>query len=148
MTIEKAIEAEIDQVVKAAVAGDFSQRLPLDGKKEFMLNLATAMNSLCDNTANALEDLIAMLSSLADGDLTARIIADYHGVFGELKDDANTMAERIGSTIAEIKSSAREVTNAVGRNLDQHHRSVAAHRGAGREPRSRPRPRWKRSRRR
>jgi methyl-accepting chemotaxis protein len=112
VTMEKAIEAEIDQVVKAAVAGDFSQRLPLEGKKEFMLNLATAMNSLCENTADALEDLIGMLSSLAEGDLTARIAADYQGAFGRLKNDANTMAERIGSTIGEIKSSAREVTNA------------------------------------
>jgi len=112
VTMEKAIEAEVDEVVKAAVAGDFTRRLPLEGKKEFMLNLATAMNSLCENTAGALEDLIAMVSSLADGDLTARITADYQGAFGKLKDDANTMAERIGSTIAEIKASAREVTNA------------------------------------
>ncbi len=112
VTMEKAIEAEIDQVVKAAVAGDFSQRLPLEGKKEFMLNLATAMNSLGENTANALEDLIGMLSSLAEGDLTARIAADYQGAFGRLKNDANTMAERIGSTIGEIKASAREVTSA------------------------------------
>jgi methyl-accepting chemotaxis protein len=112
VTMEKAIEAEVDEVVKAAVAGDFSRRLPLEGKKEFMLNLATAMNSLCENTAGALEDLIGMVSSLADGDLTARITADYQGAFGKLKDDANTMAERIGSTIAEIKAAAREVTNA------------------------------------
>jgi methyl-accepting chemotaxis protein len=112
VTMEKAVESEIDDMVKAAVAGDFSQRLPLDGKKEFMLNLATAMNSLCENTAGALEDLIAMLSSLAEGDLTARITADYRGAFGTLKNDANRMAERIGSTIAEIKSSAREVTSA------------------------------------
>jgi methyl-accepting chemotaxis protein len=112
VTMEKAIEAEIDGVVKAAVAGDFSRRLPLEGKKEFMLNLATAMNSLCENTANALEDLIAMLSSLADGDLTARITAEYEGAFGRLKSDANRMAERIGSTISEIKTAAREVTSA------------------------------------
>ena len=112
VTMEKAIEAEIDDVVKAAVAGDFSRRLPLEGKKEFMLNLATAMNSLCENTAGALEDLIAMVSALADGNLTARITADYQGAFGKLKDDANTMAERIGATISEIKASAREVTNA------------------------------------
>ena len=112
ITMEKAIEAEIDQVVKAAVAGDFSRRLPLEGKKEFMLNLATAMNSLGENTASALEDLIAMLSSLADGDLTARITADYEGAFGKLKDDANTMAERIGATIGGIKAAAQEVTSA------------------------------------
>jgi methyl-accepting chemotaxis protein len=111
-TVEKAIEGEIDDMVKAAVAGDFSKRVPLEGKKDFMLNLATAMNSLCENTANALQDLVAMLGSLADGDMTKRITAEYHGMFGQLKNDANMMAERIGATIGEIKASASEVTNA------------------------------------
>ncbi len=111
-TAEKAIESEIDGVVKAAVAGDFAQRLVLEGKKGFMLNLATAMNGLCENVESALNDLIRMLSGLAEGDLTQRITADYHGSFATLKTDANTMAERIGSTIGEIKGSAREVTNA------------------------------------
>ena len=111
-TIEKAIEAEVDGLVKAVVAGDFSKRVPLENKKEFMLNLATAMNALCDNTGKALQDIIGMLSALAGGDMTPRITADYHGMFGQLKDDANTMAERIGATIAEIKASAAEVTSA------------------------------------
>jgi methyl-accepting chemotaxis protein len=111
-TIEKAVEGEVDNLVKAAVAGDFSQRVPLEGKKDFMLNLATSMNALCENTGKALQDLIGMLSALASGDLTKRIDAEYQGMFGELKHDANTMAERIGATIAEIKASAAEVTNA------------------------------------
>ena len=111
-TIEKTIEGEVDGLVKAAVAGDFSQRVSLEGKKDFMLNLATAMNALCENTGKALQDLIGMLSALAGGDLTQRIDAEYQGMFAELKNDANTMAERIGATIAEIKASAREVTNA------------------------------------
>jgi methyl-accepting chemotaxis protein len=111
-TAEKAIEAEVDGLVKAAVAGDFSQRVPLEGKKEFMLNLANAMNALCDNTGKALDDLAGMMGSLAKGDLTQRISAEYQGMFGKLKNDANMMAERIGATIAEIKASAAEVTNA------------------------------------
>jgi len=111
-TAEKAIESEIDQVVTAAVAGDFSKRIPLEGKKEFMLNLATAMNSLSDTTGKALQDTAHMLSALAAGDLTQRITADYQGMFGQLKGDANMTAERIGSIIGEIKASAREVTNA------------------------------------
>jgi methyl-accepting chemotaxis protein len=111
-TVEKAIEGEVDDLVKAAVAGDFSKRVPLEGKKEFMLNLASAMNSLCDTTGKALDDLAGMMSSLATGDLTQRISAEYQGMFGKLKTDANMMAERIGATIGEIKASAREVTNA------------------------------------
>ena len=111
-TVEKAIESEVDDLVKAAVAGDFSKRVPLEGKKEFMLNLATAMNSLCDTTGKALDDFAGMMGSLANGDLTQRISSDYQGMFGKLKTDANMMAERIGATIGEIKASAREVTNA------------------------------------
>jgi methyl-accepting chemotaxis protein len=111
-TVEKAVEGEIDDMVKAAVAGDFSKRVPLAGKKDFMLNLATAMNSLCENTGRALDDLAGMMGSLADGDMTQRISAEYQGMFGQLKDDANRMADRIGATIGEIKQSAREVTNA------------------------------------
>jgi methyl-accepting chemotaxis protein len=111
-TVEKAIEAEVDGLVKAAVAGDFSKRVPLEGKKEFMLNLATSMNALCDTTGKALDDLAGMMSSLAGGDMTQRITAEYQGMFGKLKTDANMMAERIGSTVAEIKASATEVTSA------------------------------------
>ena len=111
-TAEKAVEREIAGVVQAAVAGDFAQRVPTEGKKGFMLNLANSMNGLCDNTGRALDDLAGMLGALAEGDLTPRINAEYQGMFGKLKNDANSMADRIGSTIAEIKSSAREVTNA------------------------------------
>ena len=111
-TIEMAVEAEVDGLVKAAVAGDFAKRVPLEGKSGFMLNLATAMNALCDNTGRALDDLAGMLGSLADGDMTQRITAEYQGMFGKLKTDANMMAERIGATIGEIKASAAEVTNA------------------------------------
>ena len=112
VTAEKAIETEIDGIVQAALAGDFAKRVTLEGKKGFMLNLATAMNGLCENTAKALQDLVNMLGALSEGDMTQRISADYQGMFGKLKSDANTMAERIGSTIFEIKQSAREVTNA------------------------------------
>jgi methyl-accepting chemotaxis protein len=111
-TAEKAVEREIDGVVQAAVAGDFSQHIPTEGKKGFMLNLSNAMNGLSDNTGKALDDLASMMSSLAEGDLTQRISAEYQGMFGKLKADANSMAERISATIAEIKQSAREVTNA------------------------------------
>jgi methyl-accepting chemotaxis protein len=112
-TVEKAIEEEIDGIVRAAVDGDFARRIPTAGKTEFMLSLANAVNSLCDNTGKALDDLAAMMGALASGDLTKRIDADYRGMFGKLKADANTMAERVGTIIAGIKNSAREVAEAV-----------------------------------
>ncbi len=105
-------EAAIGGIVKAAVLGDFSKRVSLDGKDGFILNLGGAMNTLCDNVASVMEDLAQMFSALAEGDFSRRITADYQGVFGALKSDANAMADRIASTILEIKSVGREVSNA------------------------------------
>ena len=105
-------EAAVGGIVQAAVAGDFSQRVDLEGKTGMVLNVGSAINSLCDNVAKALDDLIGMLNALAAGDMTQRITANYEGNFAVLKDNANATAERIGATIAEIKASASEVTNA------------------------------------
>jgi methyl-accepting chemotaxis protein len=105
-------EAAVGGIVQAAVAGDFTQRVDLKGKTGLVLNVGTAINSLCGNVAKALDDLIDMLNALAEGNLTQRITAEYQGNFAVLKDNANKTADRIGETISEIKASAAEVTNA------------------------------------
>ena len=105
-------ETAVGGIVQAAVAGNFSQRVDLDGKSGLILNVGGAINALCENVAHALNDLVAMLGALANGDMTKRITADYQGNFEVLKDDANKTASQIGATIGEIKSLAREVANA------------------------------------
>jgi methyl-accepting chemotaxis protein len=105
-------EAAIGGIVKAAVAGDFSKRVSLEGKDGFILNLGGAMNELCENVATTMEDLAQMFGALAEGDFSRRITANYQGIFGVLKNDANSMADRIASTISEIKAVGREVSNA------------------------------------
>ena len=110
--VMEEFDAALGNIVTAAVAGDFSQRVDLQGKSGLVLKMGTAINSLCENVARAVDDLSIMLNSLAEGDLTHRITAEYQGNFALLKDNANKTAERIGTTMAEINASAREVTNA------------------------------------
>jgi methyl-accepting chemotaxis protein len=105
-------EAAVGGIVQSAVAGDFSKRVELKGKTGLVLNIGTAINSLCDNVAKALGDLIEMLSALAEGNLSQRITTSYQGDFAELKDNANTAAERIGAIVVQIKEAAREVSSA------------------------------------
>ena len=50
-------DAAVGGVVKAAMAGDFSQRVPLEGKEGVILNLASAMNTMCDNIGAVMDDL-------------------------------------------------------------------------------------------
>jgi methyl-accepting chemotaxis protein len=105
-------QGTVGGIVQSAVAGDFSKRVDLEGKSGLVLNVGTMINSMCDNVAKALADLVHMLSGLADGDLTRRITADYHGDFAVLKNDANRTAEQLTETVAGIKGVGREVANA------------------------------------
>jgi methyl-accepting chemotaxis protein len=111
-TAEKAIETEVSDIVSAAVAGDFNNRISVDGKTGFMLNLTNSVNSLCETISTVLNDLVTMFSALAQGDLTKRIDADYQGTFGQLKDDANAMAEKLTTIVSQIKAGTGEVASA------------------------------------
>jgi methyl-accepting chemotaxis protein len=105
-------DAAVGGIAKAAMAGDFSQRVPLEGKEGVIRNLAQAMNTMCDNIGQVMDEMVAMMSSLANGDLTRRINANYQGTFATLKDSANATATKLAETLSEITSSAREVANA------------------------------------
>jgi methyl-accepting chemotaxis protein len=105
-------DAAVGGIAKAAMAGDFSQRVPLEGKEGVIRNLAQAMNNMCDNIGKVMDDLVGMMGSLAEGDLTKRIEADYQGAFGTLKNSANATAAKLSETVAEITASAKEVSNA------------------------------------
>jgi len=105
-------DAAVGGIAKSAMAGDFSQRVSLEGKEGVIRNLASTMNSMCDTIGKVMDDLVAMMGALSEGDLTKRIEANYQGSFGTLKDSANTTAARLAETVSEITASAREVSNA------------------------------------
>jgi methyl-accepting chemotaxis protein len=105
-------DAAVGGIAKAALSGDFSQRVPLEGKDGVILNLAETMNDMCENTGAVLEELVGMLGAMAEGDLSHRIDSDYQGTFAILKDSANLTAQRLSQTVAEIKTSAGEVSSA------------------------------------
>jgi methyl-accepting chemotaxis protein len=106
------LDAAVGGIVNAAMAGDFSQRVSLEGKDGVIRNLAASMNTMCENVGKVMDDLVAMLGALSDGDLTRRIDAEYRGTFAVLKDSANSTAEKLSETVSRIKSAAEEVTNA------------------------------------
>ncbi|PCI32054.1 MAG: diguanylate cyclase [Alphaproteobacteria bacterium] len=112
MTQELAIEAEINGVVDAAAAGEFSKRVSTDDKEGFMLSLANNMNAICANTQAATDDLARVLAELAKGNLTEKIEADYEGTFELLKNSANETADQLTTIVTQVNSSASEVASA------------------------------------
>src|SRR5258708_28712436 len=86
------LDAAVGGIVKAAMAGDFSQRVPLEGKDGGIRNLAEALNTMCDNLGKAFDDVVRMFSALSEGDLSKRIPAEHQGAFATLKHNAHMTA--------------------------------------------------------
>ncbi len=111
-TAEVGIENEIDAMVQAASAGDFSKQVALDSKTGFFLTLGRGLNDLVSTVEVALNDILRMLGAMARGDLSERITREYSGTFGQLKSDANTTADKLTEIITKIRNSSSAISSA------------------------------------
>jgi methyl-accepting chemotaxis protein len=111
-TEEIASEQEVSRIVTAAVDGDLSGRVAMQGKTGFFGNLAAAMNQLLDTSEGVMHETARALAALAEGDLTFRITGDYQGLFGRVKDSANTTSENLTRVIGEVRSASDALTGA------------------------------------
>jgi methyl-accepting chemotaxis protein len=111
-TAEVAVEKEVAAIVEASINGDLSRRLDLREKEGFILHLGEGMNTLLETSENALHEVVRVLGALSRGDLTETITNDYVGIFGQLKDDANTTVEKLKSIISQIKEATDNINTA------------------------------------
>lgn len=111
-TAEARVEIDVADVVRSAAAGDLSKRIDRAGKQGFLLQLAQQLNALLDANAVSIAEVSRLLGALADGDLSARMHGDFHGVFATMRDDANTTAERLAQVIGRIQQAAGSIHTA------------------------------------
>ena len=109
---EAAAGAEIDGIVQAASAGDFSGRLATEGKEGFFKTLSSGMNQLMETCEQGLNDVAGLLGAFSKGDLSHRIERDYQGLFGKVKESGNRTAEQLTRVLDEVRSAADALTSA------------------------------------
>ncbi|GGH33885.1 hypothetical protein GCM10007036_46890 [Alsobacter metallidurans] len=112
VTAEAGAQDEIAAVAAGAQAGDFTQRLSVEGKTGFIRRIAESMNGLCQAIDSATSELAASLQSLAQGDLTRTIRAQHQGRLGELSEAFNDTVARLAETVATIQGTAADVGQA------------------------------------
>lgn len=110
VTQEKNIENQIQSLVSAAAQGDLTNRIVLDNQDGFFARLTDNLNSLMEVTDTALKDVAAMLSGMSQGNMTSRINTEYQGVFGQLCQDANNMADTLTSVVSRLAASSENVS--------------------------------------
>ena len=111
-TEEVAVEKEVSEIVSAAAAGDFAKRIDMRGKEGFFQLLGNSINQLLDTSAAGLAEIRRVLAALASGNLNERIDADYDGLFGELKDAANTTSDRLREIVMQIADAVETISTA------------------------------------
>ncbi|MBT7442458.1 MAG: PAS domain-containing protein [Methylococcales bacterium] len=111
-TAELRVEAEISQIVTAAAAGDFSERVPMDGKSGFFENLGSGINEILETSEVGLNDISRVLTLVSEGELTEQISAEYHGIFGKLKGDVNNTINRLSHVISDVRENANAIAQA------------------------------------
>jgi methyl-accepting chemotaxis protein len=112
VTEELKAQDEIKDVVAAAAGGDFSMRIPVDGKEGFIQAVAAGLNEMAAVVEAAAGDVASAMTRMADGDLTVRIEADHGGVFGALKSAVEDTGARLSTLIASIQATARDIDTA------------------------------------
>ncbi|WP_024890262.1 methyl-accepting chemotaxis protein [Luteimonas huabeiensis] len=113
-TPQVRVEAELARVVDAASRGDLAQRIGLDGKQGFYLQLAQRLNGLLDANGASLAGVSGMLQALAEGDLGYRMEGEFHGVFARMRDDANRTAEQLTRIVGRIQAVSSAIDTASG----------------------------------
>jgi len=106
---EVRAEKEVGAIVEAAQHGDLSQRINLEGKEGFFIELSNSLNALSNTMEQAVDDTIAGLEALEAGDLTHRMINNYEGKFDDIKRSTNHTFEKLNEVIGHVQAAAEEV---------------------------------------
>ena len=107
-----AISSEILHLSETAVRGDFSVRGNENRFQFGFRDMVVNLNLLLSTSDRSLNQISALLRSIAEGDLTARMHGDYQGVFANMRDDANTTVGNLTDIIGGLKQAAISINTA------------------------------------
>jgi methyl-accepting chemotaxis protein len=111
--MSRQLQATVEQTqsaVKAALDGDLSRRIPLEGKSGHVEALSRGVNSLFDTIGAVVDDVNVVVECAKQRDLSARVDSvGKTGAFGKLASGINALIDNMMSLVQQIKASAAEV---------------------------------------
>lgn len=105
-----SLQDAIGSVVDAAASGDFSKRVDAVFDDTALQQMTQSINLLLENVDAGLNQMVRVMTTLSQGDLTDRISGDHSGVFHTLKTNVNSTIETLSDIVIEIS----EKCDAVG----------------------------------
>jgi len=108
------LQSSIGQVVTAAVAGDFTQRISKDYDNADLNRFAGQVNELVTSVDRGIAETRRVVSALAEGDLTESMRGEFQGAFGELQGNVNTTMANLRSVLGEVRSAIDAINGGAG----------------------------------
>jgi methyl-accepting chemotaxis protein len=112
-TLQRAFGAVVD----AAIAGDFSKRVDAEFPDDELNTLARSVNNLVETVDRGLGETGEVLASLANTDLTHRMVGDYQGAFATLKHDTNAVADKLTDIVGQLRETSGALKTATSEIL-------------------------------
>jgi methyl-accepting chemotaxis protein len=105
-----ALVADANMLAKAAVDGKLETRADANKHQGDFRKIVEGVNGTLDAVIEPLNESMRVLESMARGDLTATITREMNGTFRQLRDDTNTVVDKVGDIIRHIKESTESIT--------------------------------------
>jgi methyl-accepting chemotaxis protein len=109
---ELNFQEDLAAMVQAAAAGDFTRQLSTMGGTGLTAKLSAGMNQWAATVRGALNEVVEMMSAMAKGDLSKRIVGDYQGELLRLKTDANATAEQLSAIVGQTAEGITTIKSA------------------------------------
>ncbi len=107
-----AMNNEIKLLAQAAANGDFSVRGDAQRFQYDFRAMVDSLNQLMATADGNLGALSGVLQAIAAGDLTTRMQGDFHGVFAQMRDDANATVAQLADIVGRIQRSTDAINAA------------------------------------
>jgi len=106
---EAAAAAEIAALCDEIKHGHLETRLGEAGKDGFLLDITQRLNGLTGMLQQVTGELAGVMHGLSEGEVDRQMTGAYDGVFAELKQSANSMAETLQGFAGELAKSTDEL---------------------------------------
>ena len=103
------IERQLENVIDAVAAGDFTQRVTAADDIGFTSVVAHGVNGIVSQIREFFDELDAALTRMAGGDLTKTIDAPFQGQFEAMRGNVNGYVRRMRDILSEIAAAGEEI---------------------------------------
>ncbi|KHL52710.1 methyl-accepting chemotaxis protein [Xanthomonas cannabis] len=107
-----AMNREIKTLAQAAANGDFSVRGDAQRFQYDFHAMVDSLNQLMATADANLASLSKVLQAIAAGDLSERMHGQFHGVFAQMRDDANATTEQLSGIVGRIQHATTSINTA------------------------------------